>query len=200
MIGDRTLEDARRFMKDLTSRFSSKPLFTSDELPHYERCLLELFHQLDTPERTGRPGRPRAPAMVPHDDLAYATVHKTRQNGRVVKVERRIVFGDTDRVEHRLQDSPSSTINTAFVERTNLDWRLWDAHLVRKALTFARNLRWLYAKFAICIAVYNFVRAHESLSRGPDRVFRPTTPAMAAGVTDRPWTVSELLASKQLCQ
>jgi hypothetical protein len=55
------------------------------------------------------------------------------------------------------------------------------------------SFRWLKAKFAICIGFYNFIRPHETLSRGEDRVFRPNTPAMAAGITDHQWTIKELL-------
>jgi hypothetical protein len=200
LVGDRTVEDAHRFMSDLTSRLLEKPLFVSDELSHYESCLLELFHDLQKPEPTGRRGRPKNATQVVHEDLDYATVHKTRENGRVIKVERKVIFGKDHRVDERLQFSPSCTINTSFVERTNLDWRLWDAHLTRKALTFAKAFRWLNAKFAICVAVYNFARPHESLSRGPDRVFRAKTPAMAAGVTGDVWTISDLLWSRQSCQ
>lgn len=39
-------------------------------------------------------------------------------------------------------------------------------------------MRWLKAKFAICAACDNLIRAHETLSRGEDRIFRPKTPAM----------------------
>ncbi len=200
LIGDRTMEDGKQFLSDLVSRLLGKPLFVSDELAHYKNCLLEQYHKLIKSKATGRPGRPRNPVKVIQDDLDYVTVHKTRENGRIVKVERKIVFGDADRIASRLESSPSHSINTSFVERTNLDWRLWDAHLSRKALTFARSFRWLNGKFAICVATYNFVRPHESLSRGPDRVFYPRTPAMAAGVTYRPWTIADLLGSRQICQ
>jgi hypothetical protein len=61
-------------------------------------------------------------------------------------------------------------------------------------------MRWLNAKFAICVACYDLIRPHESLSRGKDRVFRAKTPAMQANVTDRVWTFSELLAHPAVCQ
>ena len=196
MIGDRTLEDARLFLTDLVSRTEELPLFTSDELPQYTGGLKELFHKLIQPEPTGFPGRPRSPVKVIDKNLDYATVHKTRENGRVVKVETKIVFGSTERIKKRIEALPSNTINTSFVERTNLNWRMWDAHLTRKSLMFARSFRWLRAKFSICVGFYNFIRPHETLSRGSDRVFRPNTPAMVAGITDHPWTIKELLAYK----
>ena len=193
LIGDRTLEDARRFLKDLVSRTVEVPLFTSDELPHYADALKELFHKLIPPDPTGRPGRPRNPEKLVDEDLDYATVHKSREKGRVVKVEKNIIFGSSERIEKRIEELPSNTINTAYIERSNLNWRMWDAHLTRKSLMFARSFRWLKAKFAICIGFYNLIRPHETLSRGADRVFRPRTPAMAAEITDHQWTIIELL-------
>jgi hypothetical protein len=163
-------------------------------LPHYADGLKELFHTLVSPEPTGRRGRPRNPEKVVDADLDYATVHKTREKGRVINVERNIVFGSSQRIEKKLEQLPSKTINTAYVERSNLNWRLWDAHLIRKSLMFAKSFRWLKAKFAICVGFYNFIRPHETLSRGNDRVFRAKTPAMAAGITDHQWTINELLA------
>jgi len=94
---------------------------------------------LIAPEPTGNRGRPRSPVPVIDKDLDYATVHKTRQGGRVVKVERKFVHGSQERIEARLVNSPSRTVNTAYIERSNLDWRLWDAHLARKAPTAARS-------------------------------------------------------------
>lgn len=194
LIGDRTLEDARNFLKDLVSRTEELPLFTSDELPHYADGLKELFHKLIPQEPTGLRGRPRNPEKIVDENLDYATVHKTRQRGHVVKVETKVVFGSKKRIEKKLTELPSNTINTSYVERSNLNWRLWDAHLTRKSLLFPKSFHWLKAKFSICVGFYNFIRPHETLSRGDDRVFRPKTPAMAAKVTDHRWSIKELLA------
>ena len=193
LIGDRTLQDARAFLKDLLSRTEQLPLFTSDELPHYADGLKELLHELKSSKPTGRRGRPRSPRKVVNEGLDYATVHKTREKGRVVKIETHVIFGSVERIEKKMEKLPSKTINTSYVERSNLNWRLWDAHLTRKTLMFAKSLRWLRAKFAICVGFYNFIRPHETLSRGEDRVFRAKTPAMAARITDHQWAIKELL-------
>jgi len=201
LIGERTLDDGRKFMNDLKSRLVGKPVFTSDELPHYGNSLLEMYHTVRKPEPTGWPGRPQSPYKQIHPDIDYATVHKTRVNGRIVKVDTRVIFGKRKRILQRLAETPSKTINTSFVERSNTDWRLWDAHLCRKSLTFAKSFRWLAAKFAIVVSVYNFVRPHESLSRDKiTRKFIPKTPAMAVGVTDRLWNLKDLLYLPMLCQ
>ena len=109
------MEDARYFLKDLILRVEKQPLFISDELPHYADGLKELFHKVVNPKPTGLPGRPKKPEKVIDENLDYATVHKTRVNGRVVKVEKRVVYGSMERIEERLKELPSNTINTSFV-------------------------------------------------------------------------------------
>lgn len=187
-------------LKELISRVNNKPLFISDELPHYATVLAEQFHTLLPVVPTDKHRRSEKVKRIIDEDLCYATVRKTRQDGKVIKVDQRIVYGKQTAIADHLEQSPSQMINTAYIERTNLDWRLWDAHLTRKAPTAARAIEWLKSKFAICVACYNLIRPHETLSRGADRVFRPKTPAMAAGVTDHRWTFGELLTYPALCQ
>jgi IS1 family transposase len=197
IIGDRTLEQAEQFMKGLKSRMSKeKPLFVSDELPHYEHALIHLYSTEVMPPRTGKRGRPRGPLRIIEDDLDYATVHKCRSKGRVVKVERTLVLGENGRLVARLENSSSNTINTSFVERSNLTWRMMNAHLSRKSLCFSKSLQWLKAKFAVIVAIYNFVRPHSSLSSSKNQV----TPAMAAKITTQPRSMDQLLGFPVMCQ
>jgi hypothetical protein len=84
-----------------------------------------------------------------------------------------------------LADSPSNTINTSFIERSNGPWRLWDAHLARKSPLFAKSIRWLKAKLAICVATYNFIRPHGALSGkkvSENRQLRPWPPSWLIGL------------------
>jgi hypothetical protein len=46
----------------------------------------------------------------------------------------------------------------------------------------------------------SFIRPHETLSRGEDRVFRPNTPAMAAGITGDQWTIKNAFDKQNNCQ
>jgi len=64
--------------------------------------LKELFHKLVAQEPTGQPGRPRSPVKIVDENLDYATVHKTRDKGRIVKVETKVIFGSSARIEKRL--------------------------------------------------------------------------------------------------
>lgn len=102
--GRRELDDARRMLHDLAERCLNKPLFVSDELPHYATVLGELFHKLVPAPATGKPGRPRKPRRVIDADLGYATVHKSRQGAQVVKVERQVVYGSDQHILQRLEE------------------------------------------------------------------------------------------------
>jgi hypothetical protein len=200
LAGDRTEESGRKFIAEMVRRLDGdKPLFTSDELKVYASLLLEQYHDMVEAERTGRPGRPRGPEPVAHEDLDYATVHKTREKGRVVKVEKKIVFGNARRIAARLENSPSHTINTAYVERMNGTLRQMDAHLKRKSRTFAKSFEYLKAKLHLVVAYYNFIRPHWTLSKNPDHTYTPRTPAMAAGLAMQPWGIGFMLGVPQLC-
>ena len=90
------MQDCKIFIEDLIKCIQSKPLFTSDELPHYKTTLEETFSQVEPQPKTGKRGRPKKPLLVIDPELKYATVHKTRVNGKLVKVERNIIFGDSN--------------------------------------------------------------------------------------------------------
>jgi hypothetical protein len=60
-------------------------------------------------------------------------------------------------------------------------------------LTNAFSKKWANhsASLALHFAVYNFVTPHGTLTKNADG--KKTTPAMAAGLEDHPWTIRELL-------
>ena len=193
LVGNRTLEDCKIFFKDLVSRMENKPLFVSDELPHYKDAILEEYHEVKVFEKTGKRGRPRKPIKEIDPEIDYAVVHKTREKGRVVKVETKIVYGEKERIEKRLEKSVSKVINTAYIERVNGTLRLYDSNLQRKTIKFAKEKILLKAKVSIIIAYYNFVKPHSTLSRNEDKSYTARTPAVVAGIIDHPWTISYLL-------
>ena len=122
VVGKRTLPHARRLVFRLKSASDRQiPFFTSDELPHYAEALLEVYGEQVQPQRQGTRGRFPKPYRVPPPDLCYAVVIKKREQGRVVEVSTRIVYGSTQQVETALQASPvSHAINTYGVERNRL--------------------------------------------------------------------------------
>lgn len=186
-VGQRTLDDCRTFIHDLHSRIRTKPLFTSDELPHYETVLVENFSHLEKQPKTGKRGRPQKPKPVIDPELKYATVHKIRQNGKVVKVERNIVFGNPDSIKEIIASSKvSKKINTSFIERANLTLRNYNKKLARKTLCFAKKKTALDAQVNITVTYYNFSRPNRGLTlRGPNGRRVKRTPGMAADLIER---------------
>jgi IS1 family transposase len=100
VVGKRTLPHARRLVFRLKSASDGQiPFFTSDELPHDAEALLEVYGEQVHPQRKGTRGRFPKPYRVPPPDLCYAVVVKKREQGRVVEVSTRIVYGSTQQVE-----------------------------------------------------------------------------------------------------
>lgn len=192
VIGKRNEVQAKLFVSGLVGKLSgSPPLFSSDELPHYQTALAGCYSSFIPVASTGKRGRPQKPIVQIDPELKYVTVHKTRDNGRVVRVERRIVFGKEQDINHILENSPvSQAINTSFVERNNLTLRQHSRRLTRKTNGFSKELRNLEAQVILVVAYYNFVLSHGALKiKGQGE----RTPAMAAQLTDHKWSMSELL-------
>ncbi len=93
----------------------------------------------------------------------------------------------------------SNTINTSYIERSNLTFRQNDANLQRKTLKFAKNMDYFKAKLNITIFHYNFIKPHWSLSKNKDKTFTATTPAMKANITDKQWSFKYGLGYPALC-
>ncbi|KYF79270.1 transposase [Sorangium cellulosum] len=77
-------------------------------------------------------------------------------------------------------------MSTSYVERFNLQTRHTVGRTRRLCLAFSKTLRGHRAAIGLGIAAYNWVRVHGTLG---------TTPAVAAGLTERPWTLAELVAA-----
>jgi IS1 family transposase len=189
LVGDRTLESCRKFLKELSSRVDNIPLFTSDELVHYKTVLGEIYSEEIPTEPTGKRGRPRNPERKIDSELDYAVVHKTRENGKTVKVERRIVYGDEKRIDEKIAQGPGKKVNTSYIERVNGTLRQTNSHLRRKSQTFAKEMPHFKARMAVIVLIYNCIRAHNTLSKNPDKTRTPRTPALVAGLIVENWTV-----------
>jgi hypothetical protein len=75
-------------------------------------------------------------------------------------------------------------ISTSFVERQNLTMRMSMRRFTRLTNAFSKKVENMNAAVALRFAHYNFVRLHRSLR---------VTPAMAAGVSGRLWSIEELV-------
>src|SRR2546428_3110895 len=95
-------------------------------------------------------------------------------------------------------------INTAFVERLNLDFRQHVAAMGRRVNTLCKQEAGLRQQLALYHVYHNFVLPHASLRQplpqpeptngtGSAKRWQPCTPARAAGLTDHVWTLREVL-------
>jgi hypothetical protein len=115
--------------------------------------------------------------------------------GRVTKVERKVIFGNESTILDMLnQSSVSKTINTSFIERSNLNMRHFNGRLHRKSLCFSKEARPLDCQLNLFIAYYHFVLTHGGLDiKRPGEKVVKRTPFMAAGFTNKVWKMEELL-------
>lgn len=202
VTGKRTLEKVRQQVGELAERSDHRRprLFTSDEYKPYRRVLLEVYGESQPRPRRYRRGRRPLPRRVAPPDLVYATVHKHRRKGRVVKTSVERIFGTPAQLVQAVAASKVSTkVNIAFVERYNGTDRHLNSRKGRKVYRFSKVLTLHEAMTHLAQTVYNFCRPHCSLRvRGADGRWQPRSPAMAQGLAEHPWTVKELCC-RQAC-
>lgn len=159
-------------------------LFVSDGLSTYVDAVRRAFRT----RQTGTGGRPR---LVGWPDLAIAQVVKQYAGRAVTGTVHRLVHGSTRLFLTLLWSTPGcEVLNTAYIERLNATFRERLAFLARRTRRSARRLATVSEGMYLTGAVYNFCSPHASLPMGDGC---QQTPAMAAGITDHVWTVSELL-------
>jgi IS1 family transposase len=93
---------------------------------------------------------------------------------KVSSVEKTVIAGKPD----------EKLISTSYVERQNLTMRMRMRRFTRLTNGFSKKLDNHKAAVALHFAHYNFVAVHGTLR---------VTPAMAAGVTDKLWSMDDLL-------
>jgi transposase-like protein len=137
---------------------------------------------------TGRRGAPR---KVVWEKLCIGQVIKHTHKRRVVEVSRRLIQGSWAVAERLMAQTPGCRVlNTAYIERLNGTFRARLAPLARRTHHLLHRKELLHSGMYLVGGLYNFCTLHTSL-RGAEGEQR--TPAMAAGITDHCWTVTELL-------
>jgi len=143
---------------------------------------------------------------MPLPALRYAQVVKSYRRRHIVGVKHRVVFGTQLAIAQGLTTC-GWTINTSFVERLNLDIRQRVAAIGRRVNPLCQGEAGVQDQLALFQVYPNFVLPHASLrqpllrpqpanGRGSAKVWRPYTPAMAAGLTDHVWSLKEVLFSR----
>jgi IS1 family transposase len=197
VVGKRTVEATHELVRDFHRRTRGRVmrLMTSDEYPVYATAIRQTYGQVVTPPRTGRRSRPRQPFTVMPPEVTSATVHKIRENNRVVEVSTRVVFGTLLAVALALLASAvSRVVNTCFVERHNGTDRNRCSRKVHKSYAFSKDWEVHRAATRFSYFSYNFCWPVRTLGeRDSDGRRRRRTAAMAARLADHVWPLSEWL-------
>ena len=121
------------------------------------------------------------------DTINYGQLVKIRENGRLVRKEKRVIFGEPGWIE------------TVFIERHNLTIRNGVSRAVRKTLCISKVEDMMDKQMDLYEAYYNIIRLHSGLTirrEGKKNISR--TPCMAEEITDHRWTWEEFLNFKLL--
>jgi len=206
--GSRTVAMAQRGVHQLVEVLAPGcvPLFLTDGFKEYRTAILAHFGHWRQPERRQDKGPRPKPRWMPLPALLYAQVVKSYRRQRLVGGTHRLVFGTQLAIEQVLA-ACGWTINTAFVERLHLDIRQRVAALGRRVTTLCQGEEGLRDQLVWCHVYHNVVFPHASLRQplripepthgsGSAKMWRPCTPAMAAGLTDHVWSLTEVLLSR----
>lgn len=205
-VGTRHQSTAFAVVHELKGRLAGGcvPVFSTDGLKHYYYALTAHFGKWEMAEG-------KKAVWVLLSDFVYSQVIKHQRRRKTVEVERRVLVGEASTYAERLRHAGlSGRINTAFVERVNLTIRQCVSKLTRRTWGPAKYTGELMEHLEWWRAYYHFVRPHESLveelvqpvkkkGKQQPRKYRKRTLAMLAGLTDRLWTVKELLLYPLLC-
>jgi hypothetical protein len=159
-------------------------LFVTDGLKTYIDVVRKAFRT----RQSGTGGRPRLNGWP---NLVIAQVVKQYAGRAVTGAVHRLVHGSVQMFLTLLWTTPQcQVLNTAFIERLNGTFRSRLAVFGRRTRLLARRLATVEQGMYLVGTLYNFCCAHSSLGLVEGR---KQTPAMASGITDHVWTVSELL-------
>jgi len=185
-VGPRTLELAKQLVATVAlCRAGTYPLLLIDEHRPYPMAILEVLGLVWYRRRRHGRGRKKYPALKPPPGWWVGVVRKVRDAaGRVQRVRTRALFGRRRDIRRRIARLKlGHEINTSHLERLNGTLRSQQTRLARRA----RNVSQQESRLGWALALWrdwtNWMQPHESL--------RGRTPAMAAGLTDRVWSMAD---------
>lgn len=165
-VGNRDWQTARKFIDDLAGRMQNRIQLSTDGLRLYLFAVNAAFQgNIDY-----------AIINKVYGGTVEETATATRYSpAKCIGCEKKVKIGNPDE-DH---------ISTSYVERQNLTMRMSMRRFTRLTNAFSKKIESHIASLAIHYMHYNFVRIHQTLR---------VTPAMAASVTDRLWSVQDLVA------
>lgn len=169
-VGNRDARTAEAFLQDLKDRLANRIQLTSDGLSLYLRAVEKAFRW---------------------DGVDYAMLVKVY--GAAMEDARRYSPAECIAAEkHWVMGQPKEeAVSTSHVERSNLTVRMQTRRYTRLTNAFSKKVEYHLYATALFFTYYNFCRKHQTLTKQANGVHQ--TPAMVAGLTDRVWTVYDIL-------
>ena len=163
-VGDRHAGVARVFLEDVAARLSNRVQLTSDGHRSYLEAVPKAFEHVDF-----------AQFVKQYGDAPSNSAPERRYSPAVCKgAIKTPVTGNPD----------PAHISTSYVERQNLNMRMGMRRFTRLTNAFSKKAENHVHALAVYFCYYNFVRIHTTLRE---------TPAMAAGVSERLWSVDDMV-------
>ena len=168
LLGSRDGDTAKLLVADLASRVCDRVQLTSHGHKPYLEAVEEAFgSEVDYAMLVKLYGE--AP------DGSGSPAQRKYSPAECTGCKRHIVTGSPD-PDH---------VSTSYAERQNLTMRMHMRRFTRLTNGFSKDAENHARSVALNFMYYNFVRIHQTLR---------VTPAMAAGVTDRLWELSDIVA------
>lgn len=172
LVGARTPDNAVLFVRDLAERLVERVQLTSDGHQMYLHAVRVAFDFV----------RCDFARLV----KTYGTFPDTGAPGRYTAPV------CTGAIKERVIGRPDmALVSTSYIERVNLTTRQNCRRFTRLTNAFSKKVQNHIHAVALHFFTYNFIRPHGTLTKAAGGI--KTTPAMAAGLTDRVWTLEDML-------
>jgi len=176
LVGRRDIPAARTFMADVAKRLAHRVQLTTDGHNAYLTAVEEAF---------GWDGTDFAQLVK-----LYAGGGEASPLSGQGRYSPAACTGTIKR--HVMGDPDPSSVSTSFVERQNLTMRMGMRRFTRLTNAFSKKVANHAHAVALHFFYYNFCRAHSTLTKAHAKHY-PTTPAMAAGIAETPWTIEDIV-------
>jgi IS1 family transposase len=163
VVGSRDADCAKSLMDDLAARLAFRVQLTTDGHSAYLEAVEDAF------------GANIDYAMLVKLYGAAPDSAQGRYSPAEVVGIRKLAIEGLPNFDH---------ISTSLVERHNLTMRMQMRRFTRLTNAFSKKLENHYHALSLYFAFYNFVKMHKTLRM---------TPAMAAGITDRLWSMEDIV-------
>lgn len=178
MLGDRNLASAKAFMVDLHSRLIHKVQLTTDGFRAYPQAVEVFDEYVDYAVVNKLYGHRALYALykqkkITEDKYLYRYKHKYSPD-QCCGVVKEIVCGNPN----------PKLISTSYIERQNLTMRMHMRRFTRLTNGFSKKIENHMYAIALHFVYYNFCKVHKTLK---------TTPAVAAGLMQEPWTIKNII-------